>query len=83
MKNKYAEKFGNCDKVFDYLESEYHYTAEDLDFYQPEINDLFESMLSHNLLNPETEQEYQLMKQGIDNFYYDNVVKSRRKKMLM
>jgi hypothetical protein len=79
----YKEKFGQCDKVLQYLESEYRYLPEDLDFFQPALDDLLQKMLECNLLNPETEPELKLMREEIDNFFYDNVVKSRRKKMLM
>jgi hypothetical protein len=83
MRNVYTQKFGTCDQVLDYLEKEYHYSAQELDFLEPAFSDLMENMLAHNLLDPQSKEEYDLMKTGIDNFFYETVVKSRRKKMLM
>jgi hypothetical protein len=77
------EKFGACEQVLQYLETEYHYSEEELDFLQPMLDDFLQNLLDKSLLDPQTDEDRAAMRTEIDGFFYDSVVKSRRKKMLM
>jgi hypothetical protein len=78
----YERMFGPCKKALNYIHSEWKYSLQELELLQPELNELFEELMHHNLLEPEIKEEELLMTNCIDNFFYENITNSRRKKML-